>query len=590
VDIFKLTVSKSKNAASLYVAKSFYHNGTRSSKTIEKLGTEAELRKKYPDRDPYEWAQEYIDELNRKEAEKKKKNETPDILIKYSPTKLIPKNEQRLFNGGYLVLQRIYHALGLDKICKQIKDKHQFEYDLNAVLSRLVYARIIYPSSKLATCQISKRFLEQPGFELQHVYRGLAVIAEEMDFIQAELYKKSAANLAERNTGVLYYDCTNYFFEIEQEDGLKQYGYSKEHRPNPIVQMGLFMDGDGIPLAFVITEGNKNEQLTMKPLEQKILADFGLAKFVVCTDAGLSSLANRQFNNIGERAFITTQSVKKLKDYLKGWALSTENWRLPGDEKTYDISELYRQAETGDALDQAQYIDKVFYKERWVNDNGLNQRLVVTFSLKYRNYQRQIRVGQIGRAQKLIDAKPSKLKKSHQNDYKRFILKKSVTAQGEEAKKTILSIDEALIAKEEIYDGFYAVCTNLEDSVEEIIAINRRRWEIEESFRIMKHEFKARPVFLRRDDRIKAHFATCFISLVLFRYLEKILGEKHTCCEIVNTLRGMDFLEAKGEGYIPAYTRTDLTDAIHTVLGERTDYEIVSKRQMKAVFKSSKKK
>lgn len=578
--VFKLTVSRSKNSASLYVAKSVYisETGVHTTKTIEKLGTEAELRKKLNGRDPYEWAREYIADLNRKEKEAKARK--PDILIKYSQTKQIPKGGQRSFNGGYLFLQRVYHALGLDKVSAQIAGRHRFAYDLDSILSRLVYSRIIYPSSKRAACQLSKRFLEQPNFDLHHIYRGLEIIAEETEFIQAELYRRSVAGLASRNTGVLYYDCTNYFFEIEQAGGLKQYGCSKEHRPNPIVQMGLFLDGDGVPLAFSVTEGNQNEQLALKPLEQKILADFGLAKFIVCTDAGLSSLANRKFNDMGGRSFITAQPMKKLKGYLKDWALCAGGWRLAGAGETYD---------TG-GLDRDKHFDKVFHKERWINDGGLSQRLIVTFSLKYRDYQRKIREGQVSRAEKAIRAGAAKLRKAGQNDYRRFIVKTSVTADGEVAKKTLLNLDGGQIAEEELYDGYYAVCTNLEDEVAEIVAINKRRWEIEESFRIMKQEFKARPVYLQRDDRIKAHFTTCFISLVIFRYLEKLLGEKHTCGEIVETLRGMDFLEAKGDGYIPAYTRSDLTDDLHAAFGFHTDYEIVANRQMKAILRKSKQK
>jgi len=581
----RLKVTTSKNAASLYVIESTYENKKNSSRIVEALGTEAELREKLHGRDPYEWAREYIDELNKQE-----KKRTREILIKYSPVTQIEKGEPRLFNGGYLVLQRIYHGIGLDKIGKQITDKHKFTYDLNSVLSRLVYSRILYPASKRATLELTKKFLEQPDFELQHIYRALGVIAQESDFIQAELYHRSL-HLSKRSTGILYYDCTNFFFEIEQEAGLKQYSANgKDHKPNPLVQMGMFLDGDGIPLAFTITPGNQNEQITLRPLEQQILSDFGLAQFIVCTDAGLSSMANRRFNDIQGRAFVTTQSVKKLKDYMKGWSLFSEGWRLPGSDQVYDISSLYKNENEEGYLDPEQFFDKVFYKERWMNDDDLDQKIVVTFSLKYRHYQRRIRAKHVARAEKLITSRPSKLKKSHANDYKRFVLKKSVTAEGEEAKKTILSIDEELIAKEEIYDGFYAVCTNLQDDATEIVKINQRRWEIEESFRIMKHEFKARPVYLQRDDRIAAHFATCFISLVIFRYLEKLLGENYTCCEIIETLRGMDFLEAKGNGYLPVYTRTDLTDDLHNVLGERTDYQIVTKKQMKAIFKASKKK
>jgi hypothetical protein len=565
--------------------RSTYVNGKHSSEIVETLGTVAELEKKLDGRDPIDWAKEYIAEANRKEKE-----QTREILIKYSPTKQIQKDGQRSFNGGYLFLQRIYHTLGLDKICKSVAKKYKFAFDLDAILSRLVYSRILYPSSKLTTFRLSKQFIEQPGFELHQIYRALEVIAAESDLIQSELYKRSLS-LSARDTGVLYYDCTNYFFEIEQEDGLKQYTQNaKDHKPNPVVQMGLFMDGDGIPLAFNVTDGNRNEQITLRPLEEKILRDFALSKFVVCTDAGLSSHANRLFNSMGGRAFVTTQSVKKLKNHLKGWALYTEGWRLPGSDEAFDLGGFHKEAGAEGYMDQADYWDKVFYKERWINQQGLEQRLVVTFSLKYKDYQRKIRAGQVERARKLIEKNPSKLKKPKQNDFKRFIVKKSLGADGQEAKKSVYSIDDGLVSKEEIYDGFYAVCTNLTDDVAEIIRINRRRWEIEESFRIMKHEFKARPVYLQRDDRIKAHFATCFISLVIFRYLEKILLERHTCGEIIETLRGMNFLKAKSEGYIPAYTRTDLTDDLHLFFGFRTDFEIVTNRQMKEICKAAKQK
>ncbi|TJX12492.1 transposase, partial [Tissierella creatinini] len=213
-----------------------------------------------------------------------------------------------------------YYALGLHKICSDISKKYKFNYDLNSILSRLIYSRILFPASKLATSQLAEKFIEQPNFDLQHIYRSLEVISKESDFIQSELYNNSL-KISKRNTGVLYYDCTNFFFEIEQESGIKQYGISKEHRPNPIVQMGLFMDGDGVPLAFSINKGNTNEQITLNPLEKQILSDFNLSKFVVCTDAGLASTSNRKFNDKDDRAFITTQSVKKLKKHLKEWAL-----------------------------------------------------------------------------------------------------------------------------------------------------------------------------------------------------------------------------------------------------------------------------
>lgn len=570
----RLKVSKSKNAASLYVIKSIYNSKTQSNSSVivEKLGTEAELREKLNGQDPYEWAKSYIDELNEKEKEDNSK-----VMVQYSPTKLIAKDKQLSFNGGYLFLQKIYHDLKLHDICKEISKRYKFTFNLDSILSRLLYGRIIFPSSKLATYDLSSRFIEQPDFDIQHVYRALDVISKETDFIQSELYKNSL-KLSKRNTGVLYYDCTNYFFEIEEESGLREYGHSKDHKPNPIVQMGLFMDGDGIPLAFDIHSGKTNEQKTLKPLEKRILSDYKLSRFVVCTDAGLSSVENRKFNDMGNRAFITTQSVKMLKDHLKGWALDPRGWMYGDDGKAYDISKL----------DEEKDYLKIFFKERWFNENGLEQRMIVTYSLKYRNYKKQIRENQVQRAADVIEKNPAKLKKSSSNDYKRFIEKINVTTDGEVAEKELLSIDKTLVTKEAMYDGFYAVCTNLEDDVSDIIRVNQRRWEIEECFRIMKSEFKSRPVYLSRDERIKAHFTTCFLSLVVYRYLEKALGSKFTTCEIIKGLRDMNFYEVPGEGLIPTYIRNDFTDALHDSFGFRTDYQILKTKQVKNILRITK--
>ena len=572
----RLQIVKSKNAQSLYVVKTIYNNKKRTNKVVEKLGTYENLKKKLYPNEPIEWAKKYVEELNKQEQEG-----TRNIIVKYNPTKIIEKDVQKLFNGGYLFLEKIYYELGIDKICKQISENYKFEYDLNNILSRLLYGRIIFPSSKLATYNVSKQFIEQPNFELHHIYRALEIISKENEFIQSELYKNSLKK-SKRNTGILYYDCTNYFFEIEQEEGLKQYGPSKEHRPNPITQMGLFMDGDGIPLAFNISPGNTNEQGTLTPTEEKILKDFELSKFIVCTDAGLASTDNRKFNNKDERAFITTQSIKKLKKHLKEWALTKAGWKLSGDLKEYDISKLEESEETIE-----KYKNKVFYKERWIKEDGLEQKFIVTFSLKYKYYQQQIRNNQIERAQKAMNNKNFKLEKCNQNDYKRFITKTAVTKDGEVADNNVLSLNTKQIEKEEQYDGFYGVCTNLDDNAEEIIKINQRRWEIEESFRIMKSEFKARPVYLSRDDRITAHFTTCFLALVLHRYLEKELEEKYTATQIIDTLRNMNLIKHNEDGYIPVFTRTDVTDDLHKKFDFRIDYEIVNKKNLKNIFKKN---
>ena len=574
----RLSLVKSKNTIQFYVIQSYRDkNGKNTSKIFEKLGNLEQVTTRANGQDPFVWAKEYINKLNIKE-----KNNELEIIFKKSTSKLIPKNCQTFFNGGYLFLEKIYYQLGLNNICNQISNKYKFEYDLNNILSRLIYSRIIYPSSKLATFELCKKYIEQPNFELHDIYRALEVIAKETDFIQSKLYKNSL-KVSDRNTNILYYDCTNYFFEIEQEGGLRQYGPSKEHRPNPITQMGLFMDGEGIPLAFNITSGNTNEQTTLTPLEEKILEDFKLSKFIVCTDAGLASNANRKFNDKNDRAFITTQSIKKLKKHLMDWALDSDGWYLSGDTKKYNINEIEK-----DETNIEFFKDRIFFKERWIKENDLEQKLIVTYSLKYRNYQRQIRNSQIERAKVAIANKSSKLDKCNPNDFKRFIKKTNITHDGEIAEKKVLSLNTNAIQKEEKFDGFYGVCTNLDDNAEDIIKINQRRWEIEESFRIMKSEFKARPVYLSRDDRITAHFTTCFLSLVILRFLEKKLDEKYTTTQIIDSLKNMNFTECIGNGYIPTYTRTDLTDDLHEVFKFRTDYEILSIKNLKNILKNIK--
>lgn len=571
----RLKITKSKNAQSLYVIRSTYENGKHSSKIVEKLGTYAELSKIH--NDPIAWAKQYIRQLNDKEKEATRK-----VLLQFSQDKSIPKDFQKSFNIGYLFLQYIYYMLGLHKLTANISSKYKIAYDFDSILSRLIYSRIIFPASKLSTFSESKKFLEQPDFQLQHVYHALDIIAKEDSYLQSELYKNSCT-LSKRNDSILFYDCTNFFFESESQSGIRQYGCSKEHRPSPIVEIGLFMDGDGIPLAFSIFEGNKNEQQSLIPLEQQIIKDFAHSKFVVCTDAGLSSFQNRCFNNKANRAFITTQSIKKLKSYLKEWCLDTHGWYAEGFNNDFDISSLQN-----DETLIEKYKNTIFFKERWINENGLEQKLIVTFSLKYKFYQQNIRKSQVDRAKQIIANGPSKLKSNNPNDCKRFITKTSITPDGEIAKKTNLSLNEDRIENEAKYDGFYAVCTNLDESACRIADINRNRWEIEECFRIMKTDFEARPVYLQNDERIKAHFMTCFLSLIIFRYLEKKLNYKYTSSEIIKTLRSMNLTEVGHEGFIPSYTRTDITDHLHEVFSFRTDYEILSKQTMKKILKLTK--
>lgn len=568
----KVCISKSKNTTIYYLSKSVRIGNRTTTKTVEKIGTYDEIKEKCGDMEPLEWAKKYAAKRSAEEKAAKQ-----DVIMKCSSSMLIDKNVRRSCNAGYLFLLDIYYSLGIDKICAEISEKYKFEYDLNEILSLLVCSRIIAPGSKRSSLEEANGFVEQPKCSLHQIYRALEVIAKENDFFQSQLYKNSQS-ITERRKDVLYYDCTNYYFEIEDEDDFRKYGVSKEHRPNPIVQMGLFIDSDGIPLSFSVFDGNFSEQPSMTPLEKKILQDFDTSDFVVCTDSGLSSIANRRFNSIQGRGFVTAQSIKKLKGFLQDFFLGDDGWYLPGSDRKYKLSEL----------DEEKDCDRVFYKDRWIIENDLEQHLIVTYSIKYRNYQRAVRGRQIVRAEKLAE-NPSSLSRKKENDPKRFVMQEHCTTDGEAAEKTITSLDQNRIDNEMKYDGFYAVCTNLEDDVSDIIRINQKRWEIEECFRIMKTEFKARPVYLSRRDRITAHFTTCFTALVIYRMLEKKLENRFTCEEIIGTLRDMNMMIAPGEGYIPTYTRTDLTDALHGAFGFRTDYQITSQKNMRKILNQTRK-
>lgn len=558
---------------SYYVYKSAYINGKRTTITVEKLGNTLSICEKYGVDNAEQWCRDYIAKLN----ETTKQDYEP-ITIKFVPNKLISEHQQYQYNVGYVFLQQIYYKLGLHKVSRAIARKYNFEDDFNSIFSRLVYSRILYTASKLATCELSKKYVESYSFEPHQVYRALTVIADEIDYIQSHIYKYSLA-FSNRKTGVIFYDCTNFFYEIEQEDDFRKYGVSKEHQPNSIVQMGLFMDQEGIPLAFVMNPGNTNEQQTLQPLEEKLLSDFHLSKFVVCTDAGLSSESNRRFNSEENRAFVTTQSIKKLKNHLQDWPLSPDGWRLFEDAKLYNIQDI----------NEKKYKDSLFFKDRWINENGFEQHLIITYSIKTRNYQHTVRNKQIERAKEALSNPNVKIDAKRQTDYKRFLSRKTCTKDGEKATHTFFELNEDIIKKEEKYDGFYGTCTNLDDDAAAIVKINQRRWEIGECFRIMKSEFNSRPIYLSREDRIKAHFLTGFVSLIIYRFLEKELGETYTCPEIIDTLRSMDMIRIEGQGWIPTYTRTELTNALHEKFGFRTDYEITIPVKMKKICASTKK-
>ena len=573
-----IAVTGSKNNKDVYIYQSFRKkDGKSSSRIYKKLGKYNTLLEQFDgDEDKLmTWAKdEAVKETQLYDQRNGK------VIVEFSQAACIPLNETRSFHAGYLFLQELCTELRLDKICRVIKSRHKYKYDLHAILTDLVYARILSPSSKLSSYGFCKTLLEPPKYEIQDVYRALSVIAEESDFIQSELYKNSNF-IHPRNQRILYYDCTNYYFEIEEESGSKHFGKSKENRPNPIVTMGLFMDADGMPLAFDIFPGNQNEQTTLKPLEKKIIKDFNCSEFIFCSDAGLGSIGNREFNSMGKRSYIITHSLKKMKKDDRDIAMNPTQFRKIGSTAFIDIRDL-------DETDE-EVFNSIYYKEVPIITGDMDETLIVTYSPKYKAYQKKIRARQIERAEKIIDSPCKKRKGKNQNDPMRFVKKTSITSDGEIAEKNVYELDEDQVAKEEIYDGFYAVITNLEGDVDEIIKINKQRWEIEENFRIMKTEFEARPVYVRRDDRIKAHFMTCFVSLLLYRLLEKKIGCKHTAEQIIETLRSMKLtLLNTANGYIPTYTRTEITDTLHRNFGFRTDYEFIKKSTMRNIIKGTK--
>ena len=520
-----------KPAESLYIIKDLYLRDVRGKKsasnksgkdrttvTVEKLGKVSDLMEKMnlSHDEVIAWARQRAKSLTDEE-----KAANAKITIDYFPNQRIEKDVPSSCNCGYLFLQSLYTQLRLDNTCRNIRNRYSFDFDLNSILSDLIFARILSPSSKLSSYSFCKSLLEPPKYDIHQVYRALSVIAKENDYIQSDVYRNSNFVIS-RNNRVLYYDCTNFFFEIEEADDFREYGKSKENRPNPIVQMGLFMDGDGIPLAFSTFRGASNEQPSMKPLEEKIIHNYGLDRFVVCTDGGLGSDSNRLFNNIEGRAFITTQSLKKLKKDEREAALNSSGWKRLGDGCSVNIQKI--------KSDPEKYASHVYYKIMPYSSKKVpNQMMIVTYSPKYALYQCSIREKQIERAEKMIENGSRKKEHGNQNDPARFIKKTAVTDEYEVADRTLYSLDEEKIESEMMYDGYYAICTDLvNDSVEEIIRVSEQRWEIEESFRIMKTEFQARPVYLSREDRIQAHFLICYLSLMIYRILEKAERKIHS--------------------------------------------------------------
>ena len=561
-------------------------NGKRSTSVFEALGNDNDLINRFGKENTMDKVQEYIDSLNKTIKENK---ELPVKLL-LDPNKQIEKDINRTFFSGHIFLRKIYYQLGIDKICKEIKKKYHFTFDINSIVECLIFARIIWPSSKLSTYEQSKKFIGNYDFDLQHVYRTLTYLAKEIDHIQKDLFNYSN-KVIDRNYKVIYYDCTNFFFYTEEND-FQRYGISKQHQPLPLVQMGLFMDADGYPFAMNINPGNTSETKTMIPSEEKFLNDFDMKgkNIIVCTDAAMSSDDIKRFNVKDGRGFIITQSIKKMSDDLQKYALDKKGWRKLGNIKdTFDLEKI-----ANDKKSKEENYETIFYKEIECETKSVKQTLIITFSFKYQEYQNKIKQHQFDRAIKLVEETNRKNKNTkntekikiskNPNDPKRFIKETRTTDTGEIACNIEYMVDQKILEEEQKYSGLYGITTNLINDTQTVIKVLHNKWEIEESFRIMKEEFDTGTVYLSREDRIKGHFITCYLSLFIYRYLEHQLNDKYTVYEIIEKLQEMKMLELKGKGFIPLQTRDDLTDDLHAFLGLNTDTEIITYKKIKEIY------
>lgn len=610
----RIKVNTSKNSKSYSIIDDYYRNGKRTTKVVDTIGNYEKVSKLAESEgiDVDLWLKNYLDNYKEKHGIPIRSEKV--IIEKYS-NKIIPMDKINKYNVGYLFLEYIYYSLKLDKTINNITKKHKFEFDLNEVLSYLVYSRIIFPSSKLKTYELSKNFIETPKYNLENIYRGLTYLCSNLDYIQRELYNNSKA-VVDRKTRIFYYDCTNYYFDISEEDDLRKYtGNAKDKKGKPVVGMGLFLDGNGYPIAMNIYPGSDNESTTLIPLQKKIigidpLTDFEIDGFdienkntIICTDAAMCTDEIKLFNVKNGRAFVITQSIKKLKNEYKEEVFKDDDWRIVGDlSKTYKLSSILNDEEL-----RKKYYETVFYKIVQTETKSVKQDLIVTFQIKYKDYLANVRNGQIERAKKKISSSSNgdKIKLStNPNDYRRLIkedVSTSKKAKNKEEKNSLnetkekekfiysYSINEDIIKDEEKYDGYYGVTTNINAEVKDILKISKNRWEIEENFRILKSDFESGDIYLSREDRITAHFLTCFISLLIYRILENKLDYKYTNTEIIEKLREMEVYEEKGTGYSPAYVRNNLTDDLHDVFGFRTDYEITTYEDFKKIFKQLKK-
>ena len=615
----KLWYDKKSKDPNYFIQMGIRNGKKTTTKNVARIGRHSELLKITDD--PLAYAKEQVKKYNEEyQIQNRMSLEIKVDFAEKIKAANAANSKSTLFNIGYFFLQQFYHDLDIGSFFRSATADMKNEFDPNLVNRFLTYSRILHPDSKLGTYQNLDRYYEQPEFDYVHILRTMDILQEHYEDYISHLYNASC-RIVKRDTSVCFYDCSNYYFEIESDDddyadevtgetikGLRKYGPSKEHRPNPIVEMGLFMDKDGIPLSMCITSGSDNEQTTAVPLEKQLTKMFKGKKFIYCADAGLGSLNIRNFNSMGGRAFVVTQSIKKLSGALRQAVFNDTGYRLLSTDEPATIQDMKafdkHSPENKDLYNDRIYkiipADKAFdlglYEEK-VCKNGtvrkikskaiVPQKVIVSFSRKMMEYQRHIRSRQIERAKKLLKNLDPDTYKKGPHDVTRFIKRTSSAKSGESVTDNY-ELDLDVIKGEEKYDGFYAVATNLDDPAKDILGISANRYKIEDCFRVMKTNFSARPVFHQKRERIIAHFMICYTALLIYRLLEKKLdmyGTHFTVNNIIETLDSMDVANIEDMCYMSAYTSSRVCTALNAVTGLGLDKKYYQPKELNKIIK-----
>lgn len=615
----KLNYDKKSKDPTYFIQKGYRNGKKTTTKNIARIGKHSELLRITDD--PLAYAREQVAKYN----EEEKQNNRISLEVKIDFAEKIKASDDLVssstnLNIGYLFLQKLYHDLEIGSFFRKVSASSKITFDPDLANRFLTFARILEPDSKLGTYGHLGRYYEKPDFDYVHILRTMDLLQEHYDEYISHLYEKSCS-IVKRNTAVCYYDCTNYYFEAESPDedyvdevtgetikGLRKYGPSKQHQPAPLVEMGLFMDADGIPLSMCITSGSDNEQTTAIPLEKQLTKMFKGRKFIYCADAGLGSFNIRNFNSMGGRAFIVTQSIKKMSGPLQEAVFNDCDYRLLSSDEEISVGGL-KAFDKKDPSAKNLYMDKAykiidadkafdlgFYEEK-ILENGrkrkvkskaaIKQKVIITFSRKMMEYQRFIRNRQIERAKKLLKNLDPETYKKGPHDVTRFIKRKPSTKSGETV-TDLYEIDQSLIEGEEKYDGYYAVATNLDDPAEEILRISSQRYKIEDCFRVMKTNFAARPVFHQKRERIIAHFMICYTALLIYRLLEKKLdqqGTHFTVENIVETLRNMEVANIEDMCYMSTYTCSQVCTALNAAFDLGLDRKYYQPKELNKKLK-----